>query len=63
MFTRQIEAVRAALDARFGKVSAKKAPNVPVTVTGVAFFDILHGQEGVAPNGIELHPILAISFR
>jgi hypothetical protein len=28
------------------------------TVTGVAFFDFQHGQTGVAPNGIELHPIL-----
>lgn len=28
------------------------------TVTGVGFFDLLHGQNGVAPNGIELHPIL-----
>ena len=38
-------------------------PNMPVTVTGVAFFDTLHGQEGVAPNGIELHPVLSIDFR
>lgn len=28
------------------------------TVTGVAFFDFQHGQTGVAPNAIELHPIL-----
>lgn len=28
------------------------------TITGVAFFDVLHGQRGVAPNGIELHPVL-----
>jgi hypothetical protein len=28
-------------------------------VTGVAFFDFKHGQTGVAPNAIELHPILA----
>src|SRR5262249_38483951 len=28
-------------------------------VTGVAFFDFIHGQTGVAPNGIELHPVLA----
>jgi hypothetical protein len=28
-------------------------------VTGVAFFDFQHGQSGVAPNAIELHPILA----
>jgi hypothetical protein len=27
-------------------------------VTGVAFFDFAHGQTGVAPNAIELHPIL-----
>jgi hypothetical protein len=27
-------------------------------ITGVAFFDFKHGQTGVAPNGIELHPIL-----
>ena len=27
-------------------------------VTGVAFFDYKHGQTGVAPNAIELHPIL-----
>jgi hypothetical protein len=27
-------------------------------VTGVAFFDFQHGQTGVAPNAIELHPIL-----
>lgn len=28
------------------------------TITGVGFFDFLHRQTGVAPNGIELHPIL-----
>jgi hypothetical protein len=27
-------------------------------VTGVAFFDFDHGQTGVAPNAVELHPIL-----
>jgi hypothetical protein len=27
-------------------------------VTGVAFFDYQHGQTGVAPNAIELHPVL-----
>ena len=30
-------------------------------VTGVAFFDFKHGQTGVAPNAIELHPVLAKS--
>jgi hypothetical protein len=30
-------------------------------VSGVAFFDFIHGQTGVAPNGIELHPILGFA--
>jgi hypothetical protein len=31
------------------------------TITGVAFFDQIHGQTGVAPNGIELHPVVGFS--
>jgi hypothetical protein len=27
-------------------------------MTGVGFFDKLHGQGGLAPNGIELHPVI-----
>jgi len=30
-------------------------------VVGVAFFDFLHGQTGVARNGIELHPVLGFA--
>ena len=30
-----------------------------IDVDGIGFFDYVHGQHGVAPNGIELHPILA----
>jgi hypothetical protein len=29
------------------------------TLTGVGFWDEIHGQSGVAPNGIELHPVLS----
>jgi hypothetical protein len=40
-----------------------KIPATPVRVTGVGFFDKIHGQMGVASlNGIELHPILRIEF-
>ena len=28
------------------------------TIDGVGFFDFVHAQRGVAPNGIELHPVL-----
>lgn len=33
-----------------------------VWITGVGFFDYVHGQRGVAPNGIELHPVLDVEF-
>ena len=32
------------------------------TITGIGFFDFLHGQTGVAPNGIELHPVIDVQF-
>ena len=35
---------------------------VTLVVTGVGFFDLLHGQIGAAPNGIELHPVLRIEL-
>jgi hypothetical protein len=31
-----------------------------MSVAGVGYFDYMHGQFGAAPNGIELHPVLAI---
>ncbi|WP_306524108.1 Ig-like domain-containing protein [Dokdonella sp.] len=42
--------------------SSFQTVNVPVRVTGVGMFDFLHGQTGVAPNGIELHPVIDIQF-
>jgi hypothetical protein len=53
---------RAKFDARFTATTFFQTANVPVRVTGVGFFDFIHGQSGVAPNGIELHPILDIAF-
>lgn len=38
--------------------TAKYVQNSVYRITGVGFFDKLHGQLGVAPNGIELHPII-----
>src|SRR5579864_2907124 len=40
----------------------KLHPPRRVIVEGVGFFDFIHGQTGVAPNGIEIHPILDIKF-
>jgi plastocyanin len=35
--------------------------NGTATIRGVGFFDFKHGQRGVAPNGIELHPVLRLA--
>src|ERR1041384_6220257 len=57
-----IQNARSQFDARFTATTSFKTANVPVAVKGVGFFDFLHGQTGVAPNGIELHAILDIVF-
>jgi hypothetical protein len=53
---------RAEFDRELRSSSKFKRLNRPVTVRGVGFFDKIHGQTGVAPNGIELHPVLDIAF-
>lgn len=61
-FLAGITRARAAFDARYAPGGFWQPAGVPVVVTGVGFFDQLHGQTGVAPNGIELHPVLDIQF-
>ena len=61
-FAPGVTRARAQFDAKFNATSALKTANVPVQITGVGFFDYLAGQTGVAPNGIEIHPILDIVF-
>jgi len=53
---------RGEFDAKYAVTTSFKTANVPVTITGVGFFDFLHGQTGVAPNGIELHSVLDVQF-
>jgi len=61
-FATAIAQARAKFDAAFTPSSSFQQANVPVQITGVAMFDFLHGQTGVAPNGIEIHPVLDINF-
>ncbi len=49
-------------DAKYTATTSFQTANVPVQIRGVGMFDFLHGQTGVAPNGIEIHPILDIVF-
>ena len=53
---------RRQFDARFTATTTFKTTSTPVTVRGVGFWDFLHGQTGVAPNGIEIHSVLNITF-
>jgi hypothetical protein len=57
-----ISRARSQFDARFTATTSMKSTSTPVTIKGVGFWDFLHGQTGVAPNGIELHPVLDITF-
>lgn len=50
-----ISACAAPSSTRFHRLSGT------ATVSGVGFFDRIHGQAGVAPNGIELHPVLGFT--
>lgn len=53
---------RGEFDAQYTPDGSFQTANVPVTVTGVGFFDFDHGQTGVAPNAIELHAVLDVQF-
>ena len=61
-FESSIANARQAFDAKLTATEFFQNPNIPVRITGVGFFDFIHGQTGVAPNGIEVHSILSIAF-
>ncbi|HLJ85729.1 MAG TPA: hypothetical protein VKZ53_02845, partial [Candidatus Angelobacter sp.] len=61
-FASAIQNARAKFDAKFSVTTSFQTANIPVQIVGVGMFDFLHGQTGVAPNGIELHPVLDIIF-
>lgn len=58
----QIAAARAVLNQRLTVGSRYRTTSLPVTLSGVGFFDKAHGQRGMAPNAIELHPVLSLTF-
>lgn len=61
-FLTQIDAARQAFDAQFNVTTSWKEAGRSVRVTGIGFFDKSHGQIGMAPNAVELHPVLSIVF-
>jgi hypothetical protein len=62
-FIHQINYVRSKLVNLYHPLSSGwEYPHQTVTVKGVGFFDFKHGQSGVAPNAIELHPLLGFAI-
>jgi hypothetical protein len=57
-----VAGARSKFDARLTATSFFQTADIPVRVKGVGFFDFEHGQTGIAPNGIELHPVIDIDF-
>jgi hypothetical protein len=55
-----MQRARAAFERACGSPSASSFRRLTgtATITGVGFFDVKHGQTGIAPNAIELHPVL-----
>lgn len=57
-----MRAAREAFEAACGKPTTKfRELNGTAVITGVLFFDEKHGQNGLAPNGVELHPLLSFA--
>ncbi|MGZ3461591.1 MAG: hypothetical protein ACXU86_24130 [Archangium sp.] len=56
-FYSAISSARTAFLANHSPTSTFKTTNETVTFIGVGFWDFQHGQTGVAPNAIELHPV------
>jgi len=61
-FQAQIQAARDAVNANIKVTGSMQKLDIPVTISGIGFFDRLHGQTGAAANGIELHPVLSVDF-
>jgi hypothetical protein len=61
-FKPEITNVRRTFLARYTPTGSYQRTQRAIRVRGIGFFDRLHGQTGVAPNGIELHPVLGLGF-
>jgi hypothetical protein len=60
-FLPSIRYVRSKFTSQFHPSTSWNRVNTPIQIAGVGFFDFKHGQSGVAPNAIELHPVLRFS--
>lgn len=56
----QVAVAKRALIAACGPPTSSRFTTLhgTATISGVLFFDFKHGQRGVAPNAVELHPVI-----
>lgn len=57
-----IASARSAFAAHYAPTATWHYVHRLVDVRGLGFMDVLHGQTGVAPNGVELHPVIYMHF-
>jgi hypothetical protein len=58
-----IATVRAGFGSHYQATTSWQDVDQRLNIRGLGFFDGLHGQAGVATNGIEPHPVIRIRFR
>jgi hypothetical protein len=61
-FKSAIRTARRHMNNHYGVTTDFKTTNRKVVVRGIGFFDFFHGQTGMAPNDLELHPVIALRF-
>jgi hypothetical protein len=59
-FLQMLKEARQALITLFGGRSASNLVGQTLRLRGVGFYDVRHGQTGIARNCIELHPVLHV---
>ncbi len=57
-----LKALRDWFVAKYNPTTSFTTVSDDITLTGVGFFDFLHGQTGIPPNGREIHPILSVQL-
>ncbi len=55
-----IASARKEFDSAFHPTNRFVRRSAHLKITGIGFFDFMHGQSGVAGNGIEMHPVIKI---
>jgi hypothetical protein len=65
VYRQQIGDARQAFVKQFGtpRATGFKTLSGSALLKGILFFDVLHGQRGVAPNGVEIHPVLSMEMK